>query len=73
MRRKELKSIVLKYDKDASPDISVKAIVWYYNYFTNIIFDTGKNFRMPIFKLYIMWYIWNGEKKIVFWIKLRKK
>ena len=32
MRRKEPKGIVLKYDKDASPDVYVKAIVGYYKY-----------------------------------------
>ena len=32
MIRKELKSIVLKYDKDASPDVYVKVIVGYYKH-----------------------------------------
>ena len=32
MRRKELKSIVSKYDKDASPEVFVQAIVGYYNH-----------------------------------------
>ena len=64
MIKKELKSIVLKYDRDASPDVFVKAIVGYYKHdvidvkiITNIIFFNGMNFRMPIFKLYNMYYI----------------
>ena len=32
MRRKELKSIVSKYDKDASPEVFVQAIVGYFNH-----------------------------------------
>ncbi len=32
MRRKELKSIVSKYDKDASPEVYVQAIVGYFNH-----------------------------------------
>ncbi len=64
MIKKERKSIVLKYDRDASPDVFVKAIVGYYKHdvidvkiITNIIFLNGMNFRMPIFKLYNMYYI----------------
>ena len=58
MRRKELKSIVSEYDKDASPEVFVQAIVGYCNHdVIDVYISTGLTLILIMAKILECQYI----------------